>query len=223
MLSEEQVQKIKSHLLEQIENFPEEQRKLIKHKLISMNNEELEAFLEENNLKFSQENSTEQKCIFCSIVKKEIKSYILNENNDYIAILELNPLSKGHTLIIPKEHYKIEKIPESAIDFAKKVSSQISNSLNPKNIQFQKNEVLGHANLEIIPFYDEEKLEKHHATEEELIELFNLIKNTEKTKPKKEAKEENTDNLSSEKEPNVEKQKEEKPELPKIKPRLRWI
>ncbi len=215
MLTDEQTQKIKTHLLEQLVNFPEEQREIIKNKITSMNQEELETFLEENNINKNEEKSGEiqQKCIFCSIVKKEIKSYTITENESYLAILELNPLSKGHTLIIPRDHYSLDKIPENAIEFAKKVSSSIFNKLKPKDIQFQKNEVLGHANLEIIPIYGEEKPERHRASETELAELFNLL-NSEKPKQEEKKQEEEIET------PNTE---EPKIELPKIKPRIKWI
>lgn len=224
MLTDEQSQNIKLHLLEQLENFPEEQRKIIKHKILSMNNKEMEEFLKENNLNEKKEENKEetQKCIFCSIVKKQINSYLIAEDKEYIAILELNPLSNGHTLILPKEHYPIDKLPESSIEFAKKISSNIFKKLKPKDIQFQKNEVLGHANLEIIPIYNEDKLEKHRAEEKELLELSTLLKleDTIITEKIDKPKEESTkpEKLTEE---NVKKEPQE--ELPKIKPRLKWI
>ncbi|MEI7719535.1 MAG: HIT domain-containing protein [archaeon] len=235
MLTDEQAQSIKTHLLEQLENFPEEQRKIIKHKILSMNNEEMEEFLKENNLNASKEKEVTQKCIFCSIAKKNIKSFILDEDNDYLAILELNPLSKGHTLVIPKEHYPTDKLPENSIEFAKKLASHIFSKLEPTDIQFQKNEVLGHANLEIVPVYGEEKLERHRATEEELTELSKLLQLEKKEEVHKEEKKtEETDSLEKPKEEKEHKEKlprveEPKPlgtpieELPKIKPRLKWI
>jgi histidine triad (HIT) family protein len=223
MLTDEQAQKIKTHLLEQLENFPEEQRKIIKHKILSMNNEEMEIFLKENNLNNGEKKPEElqQRCIFCSIIKKEIKSYTIAENKEYIGILELNPLSKGHTLIVPKEHYNLDKIPENAIEFAKEVSSNIFNKLKPKDIQFQKNEVLGHANLEIIPVYDEEKQERHRASESELSELFNLLNTIKNDNASSKSPEKTEQKVEENK---IETLKEEpKIELPKIKPRIKWI
>lgn len=44
-------------------------------------------------------------CIFCKIAKNEIPSYRIFEDEDFIAMLDIFPYSKGHTLIIPKEHY----------------------------------------------------------------------------------------------------------------------
>ncbi|HEY4516149.1 MAG TPA: HIT domain-containing protein [Candidatus Paceibacterota bacterium] len=45
-----------------------------------------------------------QDCIFCKIVKSELPSYKVYEDNDFLAFLDINPLSPGHCQIIPKEH-----------------------------------------------------------------------------------------------------------------------
>lgn len=44
-------------------------------------------------------------CIFCKIIKKEIPSQIIFEDDICLAILDINPASKGHILLMPKEHY----------------------------------------------------------------------------------------------------------------------
>jgi histidine triad (HIT) family protein len=43
-------------------------------------------------------------CIFCKIVNKEIPADIIYENDDFLAFLDIHPVSVGHTLIIPKKH-----------------------------------------------------------------------------------------------------------------------
>jgi len=45
-------------------------------------------------------------CIFCKIAKKEISSKIIAETKKSIAFLDAFPLSRGHTLVIPKCHYE---------------------------------------------------------------------------------------------------------------------
>jgi len=45
-------------------------------------------------------------CIFCKITKKEIPSKIITETKNSIAFLDAFPLSRGHTLVIPKCHYE---------------------------------------------------------------------------------------------------------------------
>ena len=43
-------------------------------------------------------------CIFCKIASNEIKSTKIYEDNSFFAFLDLNPVSKGHVLIVPKSH-----------------------------------------------------------------------------------------------------------------------
>lgn len=44
-------------------------------------------------------------CIFCRIVKGELPCTRVYEDNDILAFLDINPVSSGHTLVIPKGHY----------------------------------------------------------------------------------------------------------------------
>ena len=45
------------------------------------------------------------KCLFCEIINKEKKTYIIAENEGAIAILDISPVSDGHVLIISKNHF----------------------------------------------------------------------------------------------------------------------
>lgn len=45
-------------------------------------------------------------CIFCKIVNKEIPANIVYEDADFLAFLDIRPLSPGHTLVIPKKHHR---------------------------------------------------------------------------------------------------------------------
>ena len=53
-------------------------------------------------------------CVFCKIAKKEIPAKIVTETEKSIAFLDTFPLSRGHTLIIPKHHY--EKVQDITVD-----------------------------------------------------------------------------------------------------------
>ena len=44
-------------------------------------------------------------CIFCKIARKEISSLIVYEDEKTIAFFDINPINKGHTLVIPKKHF----------------------------------------------------------------------------------------------------------------------
>ena len=48
----------------------------------------------------------DENCIFCKIAAGEIPSATLYEDDDFRVILDLGPASKGHALILPKEHYR---------------------------------------------------------------------------------------------------------------------
>ncbi|MFH1332353.1 MAG: HIT domain-containing protein [archaeon] len=45
-------------------------------------------------------------CIFCKIVKGEIPCHKVYEDKDFFAFLDIRPLNPGHTLVIPKQHYR---------------------------------------------------------------------------------------------------------------------
>lgn len=53
-------------------------------------------------------------CIFCKIAERQIKAYVILETERSIAFLDAFPLSRGHTLVIPKKHY--EKIQDMSKD-----------------------------------------------------------------------------------------------------------
>lgn len=48
----------------------------------------------------------ENNCIFCKIVERKIATHVVYEDDDFLAFLDVNPLSPGHTLVIPKKHYR---------------------------------------------------------------------------------------------------------------------
>lgn len=47
-----------------------------------------------------------ENCIFCKIIKGELPSYKVYEDDLFMAFLDINPLNLGHTLVIPKNHYQ---------------------------------------------------------------------------------------------------------------------
>ncbi len=208
MLSPEQIQKIKSHLLNQLDNFPEDQRKIVKHKILSMTDPEVEEFIKQNQLKHLDdpkvENEELPKCIFCNILAGKIPSYKIAEDEENLVILEINPISKGHALVVPKKHVDKESLPNSTTILAKKLSSIIKTKFNPSNIENLENEITDHGLIEIIPLYGDEK-ERYKATEEQLKSLQKELTEQPKPAPVKEEK--------------IVEVKKEEP-LVKIKPRI---
>ena len=69
-------------------------------------------------------------CIFCKIIKGEIPCAKVFENEYVIAFLDIAPLSEGHTLIIPKEHYAtMAEMPEALAAELGKVLPRISTAV----------------------------------------------------------------------------------------------
>ncbi|MDP3992083.1 MAG: hypothetical protein Q8P79_01075, partial [Nanoarchaeota archaeon] len=107
MLTEEQAKDMKSKLIRHIEDsFPEDRKEFAISQLETMDSGQLEEFLIKNKLlkKEGDGSHHDGQCVFCSIVFGDIKAYNIAENSKAIAVLEINPISRGHTIIIPKEH-----------------------------------------------------------------------------------------------------------------------
>lgn len=185
MLDESQIKGIKEQILKQIDNFPEEQREDAKEKIENMNAEELEQFLVQNKL--IKPEGEKDECIFCSIINGKIPVYRIDDNKTSLAILDINPLSHGHTLVISKEH---KKLPSQALTLANKIANKIKLKLKPEEVKIESSSVLGHQIINIIPIYNGKKLEKKKATEKELFELQKIleIKHREKVERVKKVK-----------------------------------
>lgn len=121
--------------------------------------------------------------IFSKIAKKEIPAHIVYEDEKYMAFLDINPKTKGHTLLITKEPYTwVLDVPEFGeyFEIAKVVAQKIERALNPTYISFQTFGVeIPHAHIHIVPFYSmTEKWQRTEMTDGELKELSEKIKNS---------------------------------------------
>lgn len=105
-------------------------------------------------------------CIFCKIAQKEIPSKIVYEDDICLAFLDLSQTTDGHTLVIPKKHYKnFLEVDDDILAHLIKVTKQLANKIvtnlnaNGVNILTNANEVAGqtvkHFHLHIIPRYDQ--------------------------------------------------------------------
>jgi len=181
MLTSEQTEQIKKQLIKHIEkDFPEDKLDFAKKQIEDMNSKQLEEFLKRNKLMQAPRKS--QECVFCSIVSGEINSYKIDENKKALAVLEINPVSKGHTIIIPKEHLpSSEKLPQFVFSLAKNVAGRLKTKLKPKSTEISFSNLFGHEILNVIPLYGNEKItEKHSAKPEELAELQKILIKTKK-------------------------------------------
>ena len=176
MFSKEKAEEIKKQLMSQIEtqNFPEERKEELIDYIENLDEEQLEEFLKKNKIDVSSpdfKSETSPQCIFCSIINEKIPSYKLDGNEKSVAILEINPLSKGHSLIIPINHASLEKIPKSALTLSQKISRRIKSKFKPEEIKIETTNLMGHAVINVIPIYKDQKLEKKQMDEKELKKI----------------------------------------------------
>jgi histidine triad (HIT) family protein len=104
-------------------------------------------------------------CIFCKIIKGEIPCFKVYEDDTVLAFEDINPISEGHTLVIPKAHApNLWEIPEQALTavslVAKKIIHAIKEVLNPTGVACLQlngkgaNQVVMHYHLHLIPRAD---------------------------------------------------------------------
>ena len=137
----------------------------------------------------------ESDCIFCQIVEKKIPSKVLYEDEKNLAFLDIYPIFKGHTIIIPKKHYhNLEEIPEIELAETYKVVKELATLIHKKlkidgyNI-LQNNyeaagQVIQHFHVHIIPRSKNDgrfKLEipREQSTDEELNNILNTLREEE--------------------------------------------
>lgn len=110
-------------------------------------------------------------CIFCKIIGGEVPAFKIYEDANFLAFLDVNPRTKGHTLVIPKHHAStLLELPDNHVRgiflVVKKVAGALTKTLGAKAFTIGSNngelsgQVVSHLHLHIIPRYDSDK---HHA------------------------------------------------------------
>jgi len=130
-------------------------------------------------------------CIFCKIAAGEIPSRTIYEDKDFRAILDIAPASKGHAIILPKNHadnlYELSDEDASKIFIvAKKVARAMKEAFHCKGLNILQNngELAGqtvfHLHVHVLPRYADDNVRfswKHgQPTEEELDSLAESIR-----------------------------------------------
>lgn len=129
-------------------------------------------------------------CIFCKIATGEIPSKTLFEDEQFRVILDLGPVTKGHALILPKEHYaNLYELPEEVaaetMKLAKKMATVMTQKLGCQGFNLMQNngEIAGqtifHFHLHLIPRYEGDgqtfEMKPGSPSPEELEEIKNII------------------------------------------------
>jgi len=94
-------------------------------------------------------------CIFCKIVKGDIPSLKLFESDKVLAFLDINPLSRGHALVIPKHHgEKLTDIPDDALTEILPVVKKLVKATGAENYNvLQNNGRIAHQEVDHVHFH----------------------------------------------------------------------
>lgn len=160
------------------QNLTKEQIEEIKKKMADMPPEELKALIK-------------QQCLFCQISEGKIPGKKIYEDDKVMAVLDINPASRGHTLVFLKEHYQVlAQAPDNLVGYlfkvVNKLSSKIFEVLHPggTNIFVANGQLAGqnapHAIVHIIPRYENDKIPlAWNPTKVEEAELNKLVQSLE--------------------------------------------
>ena len=114
-----------------------------------------------------------ESCAFCKIARKEAPASRVYEDEQVIAFLSIQPINIGHTLVVPKKHYKnIYEIPEEEVAYlykiVKKIAHAVTKAVDAEGIRIVQNngeaagQVIFHMHVHIIPM-NKDRSWMHHA------------------------------------------------------------
>ena len=130
-------------------------------------------------------------CIFCKLANGDIPTNTVYEDDSFRAILDMGPATKGHTLIIPKDHSDNlfdlpDETAEKALKLAKRLGQGIVEKLGADGLNIVQNngetagQTVMHFHIHIIPRYknDGQKIgwKPGAPSAEELTELCGILK-----------------------------------------------
>lgn len=111
----------------------------------------------------------DETCIFCKIANGEIPAATIYEDENFRVILDLGPASKGHALILPKEHYADlyeldDSVAAEVLVAAKKVITKMTEALGCDGYNLVQNngtvagQTVFHFHMHLIPRYVDDKV-----------------------------------------------------------------
>lgn len=108
-------------------------------------------------------------CIFCKIIEGEVPCSKIYEDDDVIAFLDVSPINKGHTLVVPKKHceniFDIDgETLEKVVGAVKRVAEGVKKGVNADGVVVSQNngkaagQVVMHLHFHVIPRFKEDEL-----------------------------------------------------------------
>ncbi len=109
----------------------------------------------------------DEKCIFCKLANGEIPTNSIYEDDDFKVILDADPATKGHALVLPKEHFANllemdDAVAAKALPVAKKIAKRMIEKLGCVGINIVQNngeaagQTVHHFHIHVIPRYEDD-------------------------------------------------------------------
>lgn len=139
-----------------------------------------------------------EECTFCRIISGDIPSHKLFEDDNFLSFMDIIPATKGHTLVIPKEHYStLSDVPEDVLGkyivVIQKVAKAVVEATGAQGFKVENfnggyaGQAVSHVHFHIIPRYDGDGIKFNEGknwwvpqpdlyAENEIVELAGRIK-----------------------------------------------
>ena len=129
-------------------------------------------------------------CIFCKIANGEIPSTTIYEDEDFLVNLDLGPATRGHALLLPKNHFANlfeldDETAQKAILVAKKMAGKMKTALGADGFNLVQNngeaagQTVFHFHMHLIPRYENDNAgilwEPGETTPEDMAEVKRLV------------------------------------------------
>ncbi len=152
-LTPEQIEEIKAQLREQVQHLPSQQKQAALLQIEQMSPEALESLVQQQQSK--NQSGKEEKTIFRMIVDSDIPTVKIDENRYALAVLDINPISKAHIIIIPKKPVSDSKsLPTQSFSLAKKLAKKIELKFKAHSIDIITEKKFNEFIINLLPSYD---------------------------------------------------------------------
>jgi len=124
-----------------------------------------------------------ENCLFCKIVKKELPSYKIWENENFLAFLDINPINPGHTILVPKKHVDYifdleEPLYSEMFKIVKQLSKVLKQAIGSKKIGLIiEGFAVPHAHIHLIPINRGNELNPSRAKKGDPKQLLKIAEN----------------------------------------------
>lgn len=120
-------------------------------------------------------------CVFCAIAADTAPAYIIEQDDLSIALLDINPLARGHCLVIPRRHVSwwhemTRDETTSLYDIARRVARKLMSAFQPDFIcQYARGRRIPHAHIFLVPTFSGDLLDRFFNTIELVQEEPHLL------------------------------------------------